>query len=108
MKGLLLCLAATVAASPALAAIHDGGAIKSTQVVAMSVPDLQDCLARSWGAPLLTTREGASSIRLGFVSMGTTYSVLVLTPVENGTKVERQGNRIGEGHLKKCVGRAQQ
>ena len=99
-----LALIACALATPAAAKIDETSEIKSTRMVTMPADKLIDCLTLSWGAPLLVTKQGENTTRLGFVISGTTFSVLLLTPVDGGLRVDRQGNKIGEGHLGKCVG----
>jgi hypothetical protein len=100
---LALALIACTLATPAMARIDQTSEIKSTRVVTMPQDKLVDCLTLTWGAALITTKQGENTTRLGFESVGRTFSVLLLTPVENGIRVDRQGNKIGENVLKKCV-----
>ena len=100
-----LALIACALATPAMARIDQSSEIKSTRVVTMPQEKLVDCLTLTWGAALITTKQGENTTRLGFEAVGRTFSVLLLTPVEGGIRVERQGNKIGEGVLNKCVGK---
>ncbi len=101
MRKIIGGLMAVALAVPALA---EPLKFKSDRVVTMDALSLQECVTLKYGSPLIVTRYDEASTRLGISYAGHTFSTLVLTPVDGGTRVRRAGNPVGEQLLKKCAG----